>query len=283
MLREPVDLEVRVQLAQLVGDRDVAPRVAEPDRRRDEQRALAARPAARPAACRRRRRDEVAQQQVHLAPGRARAARGPSPRGVTSVPPVSSASAAPDSCERIASSAPWITSTGQRTRAASSRDRRLVELPARAASRSASPASSRSAPADAVLDLLGRVRLGEDLREEELEEVGVVAQPVVAVVLRPALVGVELLVERARRPRPRRLRPRAASAGAMKTAPSTRSGWSAASSSPRCAPIEWPTTNGLARSRVASSTASASAANSASAYASAPPAGRTARCRARRR
>ena len=42
VLREPVDLEVGVQPAQLVGDRDVAPRVAEPDRRRDVQRALAA-------------------------------------------------------------------------------------------------------------------------------------------------------------------------------------------------------------------------------------------------
>ena len=36
-------------------------------------------------------------------------------------PPVSSASVAPDSGERTASSRPWITSTGQRTRAASSR------------------------------------------------------------------------------------------------------------------------------------------------------------------
>ena len=41
VLREPVDLEVGVQLAQLVGDRDVAPRVAEPDRRGDVERAAA--------------------------------------------------------------------------------------------------------------------------------------------------------------------------------------------------------------------------------------------------
>jgi hypothetical protein len=33
MLREPVDLEVGVQCAQLVGDRDVAARVPETDRR----------------------------------------------------------------------------------------------------------------------------------------------------------------------------------------------------------------------------------------------------------
>ena len=47
-------------------------------------------------------------------------------------------------------------------------------------------------PADAVLARLGRVRLGEALREEELQEVLVVPAPVVLVVLRPALVGVEL-------------------------------------------------------------------------------------------
>jgi len=39
------------------------------------------------------------------------------------------------------------------------------------------------------------VRLGEDLGEEELEEPAVVAKPVVAVVLRPALVVLELVVE----------------------------------------------------------------------------------------
>jgi hypothetical protein len=51
-------------------------------------------------------------------------------------------------------------------------------------------------PADAVLDLLRRVRLREALPEEVLEEAAVVAQPVVVVVLRPALVGLERLVER---------------------------------------------------------------------------------------
>ena len=49
MLRKPVDLEIRVQLPQLVGDRDVPSRMAEADRRRDVERALAAAPAARPA------------------------------------------------------------------------------------------------------------------------------------------------------------------------------------------------------------------------------------------
>ena len=51
------------------------------------------------------------------------------------------------------------------------------------------------APGDAILDLLRRVRLGEDLGEEELEKAAIVAEPVVPVVLRPALVFVELVVE----------------------------------------------------------------------------------------
>ena len=50
-------------------------------------------------------------------------------------------------------------------------------------------------PRDRVLDLLGRVRLVEELREEELEKAAVVAQPVVAVVLRPAVVLLERRVE----------------------------------------------------------------------------------------
>ena len=48
-------------------------------------------------------------------------------------------------------------------------------------------------PADAVLALLRRVRLGEALREEELEEVLVVLEPVVAVPLLPAVVVVARL------------------------------------------------------------------------------------------
>jgi hypothetical protein len=65
MLREPVDLEVGVERAQLLGDRDVALRMAEADRRRDVQRSLAPRLPPDPARRRRRRREEVAQQQVH--------------------------------------------------------------------------------------------------------------------------------------------------------------------------------------------------------------------------
>ena len=168
MLREPVDLEVGVQPAQLVCDRHVALRMAEPDRRRDEERALAARPAARPAACGRRRRDEVAQEQVdlHGVAGMRRVAR--IRRALTSAPPVSSASGGARHCGRMASSRPWITSTGHRTRPASSSAVASVE-PGRELRRDQRLRRGLERPADAVLDLLGRVRLGEDLREEELE------------------------------------------------------------------------------------------------------------------
>jgi hypothetical protein len=50
------------------------------------------------------------------------------------------------------------------------------------------------APADGVLGRLGGVRLGEHPRHEELEVALVVAEPVVLVVFRPALVGVELVL-----------------------------------------------------------------------------------------
>ncbi len=58
-------------------------------------------------------------------------------------------------------------------------------------------------PADAVLARLRRVRLGEALREEELEEVLVVLDPVVAVPLPPADVLVVQLVEVLDRLQPR--------------------------------------------------------------------------------
>ena len=55
VLGQPVDLQVRLQRPQLVGDRDVAPDVAEPDRRGDVERAAAAvqRPGPRPRPLRR--------------------------------------------------------------------------------------------------------------------------------------------------------------------------------------------------------------------------------------
>ena len=198
VLREPVDLEVGVELAQLVGDRGVALGVAEADRRGDVERALAARLAADPAARGRTRGVTNSRRSRLTLTGSRTCGPWPEPSSRTSSPPVASASAIPRPGPVIASSAPWITSTGQRTRPHSSRDGRPRRGPRRLR-RDERLRRRLEPPADAVLDRLRRVRLREHLREEELEEAAVVAEPVVAVVLRPAFVGVELLVPRVQR------------------------------------------------------------------------------------
>ena len=63
-LREPVDLEPGPQAAQLARDREVAPRVPEADRRRDEEGALRSHGRPAPGRRRRGRQQELAQQQV---------------------------------------------------------------------------------------------------------------------------------------------------------------------------------------------------------------------------
>jgi len=65
VLSEPIDLQIGMKLAQFVGDREVAPDVAETDWRGDVQGS----PSARPGACPRRRRgpsrvDERAKEKV---------------------------------------------------------------------------------------------------------------------------------------------------------------------------------------------------------------------------
>ena len=112
VLRQPVDLEVGMQLAQLVGDGDVALGVAEADGGRDVQRAPAARQRPGPRA-------------VAAAAGLAGRSRGcsrltltgsrawgrwPAPSRIASSAFASFASRAPDSHGRMASSFPWITS-----------------------------------------------------------------------------------------------------------------------------------------------------------------------------
>ena len=229
VLREPVDLEVGVELAQLVGDRRVALRVAEADRRGDVERALAARLAAHPARRPGRRRDEVAQEQVDLdrvAGVRemarpvenhelaVRELREPGPGFTRSHGVV----AAVDHEHRAVDpgrEAPRTPSSSVEARCELGRDQRLgVGL---------------EAPADRVLARLRRVRLGEALREEELEELLVVLEPVVAVPLPPADVVVARLAELTAAARSRGTTGGSGRAGAMKTSFSTRSGWLAAS------------------------------------------------------
>ena len=94
VLRQPVDLEVGMELAQLVRDRDVALRVPEADRRRDEERALAAGLPRVQRAGGARRRDEVAEEQIDLDRVARVRADGPTPRAATSSPPVAARRAA---------------------------------------------------------------------------------------------------------------------------------------------------------------------------------------------
>ena len=198
MLREPVDLEIGMQLPQLLRDRDVAACVPEPDRRGDVERAPAAAERPRPRLHFRGRRDdlvgEVLEQAVHfhgLARRRhvaralerdERPARELRDRERTLARlavvqlAVDDEHRAPNACDEIAR---LLGARERRRRLLVGEDERLH--------------ASVEPPPDAVLDLLRRVRLGELLREEELEEPAEVAPPVVDVPLGPALVGVERL------------------------------------------------------------------------------------------
>ncbi len=186
-----------MQLAQLVGDRHVALGVAEADRRGDIQGA----PPAAAGACPffrhgTRGREEPAEQQVHLH----RVAR------VRDVPRAFQRDqlAAGLERQRLAlgdaggpgPQSPWITSVGQRTRAQVSRKRssRGTPMPRVVSARVCGVVSSAQ-PMQSSICLLewGSVKA---LREEELQEAQVVARPVVAVVLGPALVGFERVLER---------------------------------------------------------------------------------------
>ena len=186
VLGEPVDLEVGLQAAQLARDRHVALRVAEPDRRGDEQRARAPVGAvdgrvarrARPRRRRPRRSSRSARftstglracgmcppprTTCRRAAGRARRARGRRASGV------------------IASRSPWTTSTGQRRRrgqprAASRRSRGIAAAPrSRSASRGRSRAPTRWRPRCAFVECGS----GKQRDDEPLGELAVVLAPV---------------------------------------------------------------------------------------------------------
>ena len=182
MLGQPVDLQVGMELAQLPrrSRRRVGRGPARSGRRR-RARASAAVPrvqvarwlgriARGPAACARRTRAGAGSP----SPGREPGGCGREPSRLTNVPPVSSASAAPESCGRTASCSPWITSIGHLTRSVSARDGGLVGEPRRELGRHQCLGVGLERPGRRVLAVLGGVRLGEDLREEEVEEALVV-------------------------------------------------------------------------------------------------------------
>ena len=182
VLGEPVDVEVRVQPAQLLGDRDVAPRVAEADRGGDEQRAAA--PGAttlRPCAAR-----ELVQEPVDLDRlARLRAVAGAGHRHQAAAGGLRQRRALGVRADQV------LVAVDHQHRALHAGHRVLEGLePAQRERRHRVRERLRvglQRPAHAVLDLLGRVRVVEHLGEEELQEAAVVLAPVVAVVHRPGV------------------------------------------------------------------------------------------------
>ena len=173
MLGQPVDLEVGVELPQLVGDRGVPLGVAEADRRGDVEGALAAGLAAHPAAGGRRRRDEVAKQVVHL---HRIACLREVPRALErdELPArrLGERQTARVRVELV------LVAVQDEHRTANT----LAELPEVDAGRKVDAGvmvredfgGRLERPADGVLDLLRRMRLGEALPDEEREEVPIV-------------------------------------------------------------------------------------------------------------
>ena len=160
----------------------------------------------------------------------------PPPSIVTSSPPVSRATASPRANGMMRSSSPWTTSTGQRTdrqSASTARDRRAR---ARALGGDHGLRRRVQAPGDAVLDLLGRVRLREDLRPEELEEAALVRAASSGGCTSPSPRGVGTRRRTTRVARSGGAASASAPPAPIRNAPSTRSGWAAASSSARSPP-----------------------------------------------
>jgi hypothetical protein len=184
-----------VELSELVRDRDVALRVAETDRRRDVERPFAARLAAYPTGHRLRRRDEVPEQQVHF-------------HRVAGLRQVARALERDELATRRFGERDALRMRPNRVLVAVHDEHRAAH--ARAQLGELDPGRQLDPvhvvgdrlgrrferPADAVLDLLRRMRFREALPEEVLEEGAVVAQPVVVVVLGPALIRLKRFVER---------------------------------------------------------------------------------------
>ena len=130
------------------------------------------------------------------ATGSRRCGPWPEPSNVISrAPGMAAATAAPRAGPTTASAEPWMTSVGQRIWAQSRSAVSAVVQPVRVHASDDDLRVGVQAPADRVLDLLGRVRLGERLGEEEVEEPGPVPQPVVPVPLGPAFRSSRFLIE----------------------------------------------------------------------------------------
>ena len=218
---------------QLRRDRGVPLGVPEPDRRRQVQRPARTPGGAHPGGARRGPAGESWSTNSAIRwlvrTGSRAGGPCPAPSSSTSEPPVSSASRSPIACGRIRSSVPCTTVD----RAGHLGAQRLQRLAHRAvAARAGRTTVSASVcgrdlvrPADAVLDLLRRVRLGEHPAEEEVDEVVVAAPQPVRCLLYFAhpSCGVERLVP-AGRGRAAGSAPAGRRTGAIANSPSTRSG-----------------------------------------------------------
>ena len=173
ILGEPIDFEIGHQLAELARDRDIALRMTEADRRGDQERPPAASSARVQAEVGAGGADEIPQHEVDVdRVADSRHVAGPSSGDERPPSGLGQRFALGMRPSRVRS--PWITSAGHSMRAQRSPvglGRRGVDAAGHATSVSG---VGLEAPVDAVLDLLGRVRLVEAFAEEELEEAPVV-------------------------------------------------------------------------------------------------------------
>ncbi len=194
VLGEPVDLEVGVEHPQLVRDRHVTLGVSEADGRRDVESAPTAGNRPGPAPWWRGRSDEVPEQQVYFdrVAGMGQMAR-PGEQPELSVGELGEPGTGFPRTHGV------VASVDHEDRTFDPRQERthplLVLEPGRQLGGDQCLCVRVEPPSDGVLPWLRRVRLGQALREEELEEVLVLLDPVVTVPLPPADVFVARLAK----------------------------------------------------------------------------------------
>ena len=190
VLGQPVDLEVRQQRPQLPAI--ATSRCAWPSPIGEEMYSARLRRAAARASSAEvgvRRRSMKSRSSRLTFTGSRACGQWPEPsRRAPACRPVSSASAAPESWGRIGVVGPVDDQHRATTRRTAQTDVASSAAVRRAGVATQCLGIGLQRPADRILALLGRVRLGEHLREEELHEVRVVREPVVAIPLPPALV-----------------------------------------------------------------------------------------------
>ena len=199
VLRQPVDLQAGHERAQLTRDRDVAPRVAEADRRGHEERAAGPRGRPRPAPRRggsaEHARRELVDQDVHLdRVARDRRVARSLHHHQLAAGELGDPAAALDRRDPVAVPVDrehGAADAGQQPLRLLARDPRRRRVHRVLEHR----APGVEAPADAVLDRLLAVALREHRADEVLDEAGEVPPPGGAREARPALVDARVLVE----------------------------------------------------------------------------------------